>query len=188
MLCQKDKPVGRALIVGMVALVVPVQGLADMPHAPRAGGAVFLQAGDPEAYGLRADAEFDLVYPFDGLDGSGSEPEIAYRRSDTDKMRVLGVTLTGDLSVDRLSRLANDAFGVTFGPVMRPYLSVGIGATSGISESDTVFAAGAGIGFHVAEKVILFSGYRLFGTTDPKLEGRAGCQSHSLVAGVRVLF
>ena len=179
---------GRDLIVGIVALVVPVQGLADMHYAPRAGGAVFLQASESEAYGLGADAKFDLVYPFDDLGGSGSEPEIAYRRSDTDKMRGLGVTLTGDLPVSRLSRLANDAFGVTFGSVVRPYLSVGIGATSGTSESDTVFAAGAGIGFHVAEKVILFSGYRLFGTTDPELEGRAGSQSHSLVAGLRVLF
>jgi opacity protein-like surface antigen len=177
-----DKPMGRDLIVGIVALFVPAQGLAHMPYAPRAGGAVFLQASEPEAYGLGADAKIDLVYPFDDLGGFGSEPKIAYRQSDADKMRALGVTLTGDLPVSRFSRLANDAFGVTFGPVVRP------GASSGTSESDTVFAAGAGIGFHVAEKVILFSGYRLFGTTDPELEGRAGSQSHSLVAGLRVQF
>ena len=179
---------GRGLTVGIVALLVPAQGLAHMPYSPRAGGAVLQQASEPEAYGLGADAKFDLVYPVDGLGGFGSEPEIAYRQSDTGKMRVLGVTLTGDLPVSRLSRLANEAFGVTFGPVVRPYVSVGIGATSGTFESDTVFAAGAGIGFHVAEKVILFSGYRLFGTTDPELEGRAGSQSHSLVAGLRVQF
>jgi hypothetical protein len=101
----------------------------------------------PEAYGLGADSEFDLVYPFDGLRGFGSEPEIAYRRSDTSRMRVLGVTLKGDLPVNRLSRLANDAFGVTFGPVVRSYFSIGIGATSGTSESDTVFAGAPGSAF-----------------------------------------
>jgi hypothetical protein len=41
----------------------------------------------------------------------------------------------------------------------------------------------------MSPKIALFSGYRLSGTTDPKLEGlRAGYHSHSLVAGIRVQF
>jgi opacity protein-like surface antigen len=201
---------GRALIAGIIAFLVPAHAFAAGPYVSVSGGAVFLEDSDLDANGLDAKAEFDTGfgvlgaagYAFDGL-GFGTfrlEAEIAYRQNDVDKLRAFGVTASGgDAEVSALSGMVNAALDMPLGTVVEPYVLVGIGAANlnlesddlDVDEDDTVFAyqAGAGLGFAVTQTITLFAGYRFFGTTDPEFEGvDAEYHSHNIEGGVRFEF
>ena len=201
---------GRTLIAGIVAVLVPVHAFAAGPYVSLTGGAAFLEDSDLEGNGFDGEAEFDAGFVISGAAGYGfdgvalgtvrTEVEIAYRQNDLDQISAFGVTVSGgDADVSALSGMANVALDVATGTIVEPYVFVGIGAANvnlesddlNVDEDDTVFAyqAGAGLGFALTETITLFTGYRFFGATDPEFEGvDAEYRSHNFEAGVRVHF
>ena len=141
-----------------------------------------------EAIDMEYDAGFvlgaALGYHFGSI---GFEGEVAYQKTDLDKISLLGSTssLGGDGSA--LSFLVNGYYAFVFGKMpLRPYLSAGFGLAQlsinnlsipgssqlDWSDDDFVFAyqVGAGLEFDLGNKFSIGAKYRFFGTSDPEFK------------------
>lgn len=126
------------------------------------------------------------------------EGEVAYQKTNTDKITLLGTTWDANGDISALSYLVNGYYDFTNSSAFTPYLTAGLGfakikwTEDNESADDTVFAyqVGAGVGYALSKNVTLDVKYRYFATADPTFFDTVNMEfaSHNLLLGVRVNF
>jgi len=206
----------KRIITGVVCVFIllcsPVFAAGDFYVTPQAG-VVFLNDSDIPIDGesIGISMGFDTGY---GLGISAGydfgimriEGEVGYRSNDFDTVSEQGSEYSYPGDATALSLLFNCFVDFETGTGFTPYAGVGIGVAkvefefaegSGrFTDDDTVFAYQfvGGIGYPVAENIVLDISYRYFATADPSFNPPhsdvtgAEYGSHNIYMGVRFCF
>lgn len=156
--------------------------------------------------GVVVETEYDIELNVYGAMGfvvgqSRIELELGYSVNDIDKVKTVGVSVSGNGEVSALSGLFNVFYDIKTDSAITPYIGGGIGAAyiemdelsvSGVtipdSADDTVFAyqVGGGISYVINNEMTADLGYRYFATDDPEFNGvEAEYSSHNVTIGIR---
>ena len=191
-------------------------GAAFLQDANNTGGGVDIESQTDTGFALGTFAGYEFG------NNLRVEGELNFRRNSMDELTIVqdagaGVALgVGDLDglsadadgdISALSGMANVYYDFRTGSPWVPYVGAGIGVAhvmadvdildvKVVDDADTVFAyqAMAGVSYFVQPDLVLFAGYRYFGTADPELEDEAGgafdseYQSHNVEVGFRYAF
>ncbi|WP_242664300.1 outer membrane protein [Chlorobium sp. N1] len=164
---------------------------AATPYATGSVGLAMLQDSDIEFGGERS---YNTGYALAGAVGLKSgqyrlEGELGYQEN--------GIEHSGD-EVSILSFLANGYVDFELErSSFTPYLTAGLGlasvddSTGPGSVDDTVFAwqLGAGVGYRIADNMLVDARYRYLGTSDADLYGgEYTIDTHNLMVGLRIEF
>lgn len=137
------------------------------------------------------------------LKNTRTELEVSYRSADLSQISLNGsgsAALTGS-SVNTWTYLVNGYYDFLEGEIIRPYVSLGIGAathdgtlhstTLTTSADSTQFAYQAGLGatYSLTKNVGIWAGYRYLGTSDANFDGvKASYGANEINAGLRYNF
>lgn len=191
---EHDMKMKRAAIV-LIALAIASTGVAQefQPYLSLGGGGVFLEVdhrdgGESHQEGAVVEGAFGLAYKED-VDASALRVELALSFQKND---------FSDAEVETSAVMANGYFDISTETAITPYFLVGIGRSlididwdDDGSDNDNVFAYqfGGGIGYSMADNVILDLKYKYFATEDFETSDiKARFNTHQLQFGVRYLF
>lgn len=205
------------LLAVCLAGLLPQQAVAQSlsgPYLEARAGAVFVEDGDFDEFGVTGELTYDpgyalnLAFGYAFETGLRLEIDAAYRKSDVDDVKIDGFG-TFDAAADLITftsmanlyydfdaaRMSGDPRGAS--PVV-PFLGAGIGVAiheldfdSGGSETDAVFAYQgiAGLAFSVASHWRMTLTYIYLRTSDPEFEDfETEYRSHNAMFGIRYSF